>query len=400
MKSKQRKVARGQNENALQAALDFPEEAREETLRPAQLAKWSALDPQGFPDAIALVASLRQLGDWQARLHDWWELMRFPAEAEPPSGPGPVHEINGRKFDLEFRERVYVLPREALADLSREDPDRAERWKTTVEKISKTTIEEPIHDEPDWEKVLPQPLTEEDGADLAETLMRLETRFRGFMLKKFPWHPLPPVNPKGVAAWTSLAEKMRKAPVNADGLSMLAQVSQKGEFEQRHKVLCKSLAPVRTVRPVEKSVLPNKTRFPALGFSQQPDCQLYLPGLDPVPNRLPVPCIPLILFDENPACQELYHGSGVPLPLRLFVEVLLAFGARQTETPQPLLCTLRQLVDGLWPKGWRRRQDWPRLKRSLDLLTVSGVEWNNEKKGWYLATHHRAERAPRRGGFG
>ena len=37
-----------------------------------------------------------------------------------------------------------------------------------------------------------------------------------------------------------------------------------------------------------------------------------------------------------------------------------------------LHCTLRELVAGLWPRGWNRGRDWPRLMAGLDELRRLG----------------------------
>ena len=132
----------------------------------------------------------------------------------------------------------------------------------------------------------------------------------------------------------------------------------------------------------------------SLGFYDanhtEPD-QLPLPGIEPV-QPSPVPVLPFVAPFDHAGGTSMTQGRGAAHSLRLFVETLLAVPPelrRSTGTPTAMTCTLRQLRDALWPRGWQRGRDWPRLMAGLDDLSRLGVEWelpNGQGGVWYTVT--------------
>jgi hypothetical protein len=102
-----------------------------------------------------------------------------------------------------------------------------------------------------------------------------------------------------------------------------------------------------------------------------------LPGIEPV-QPSPVPVLPFVAMFDRAGGTSMTRGRGAALGMRLYVETLLALPPelrRTTGPPVILTCTLRQLVGALWPRGWQRGRDWPRLMAGLDAMHNLGVEW-------------------------
>ncbi len=103
-----------------------------------------------------------------------------------------------------------------------------------------------------------------------------------------------------------------------------------------------------------------------------------LPGIEPL-RPSPVPVLPLVMPYEAAGGSSMTRGRGAALPLRLFVEVLMAVPPelRRTDNAPPtsVTCKLRQLAAALWPRGWQRGRDWPKLAAGLGELSRLGVEW-------------------------
>ena len=80
----------------------------------------------------------------------------------------------------------------------------------------------------------------------------------------------------------------------------------------------------------------------------------------------PVKRVPILDLVDAAGVPVMARGPGVPLPLRLFVRALVSVcpADRKLKTAR-LALTLRELRDGLFPKGWRIGNDWPRLRDAL-----------------------------------
>ena len=114
--------------------------------------------------------------------------------------------------------------------------------------------------------------------------------------------------------------------------------------------------------------------------------QLCLGFEQPEPD---VPVLPLVAFDRHGGV-SMTSGSGAAHAIRLYVEALLAVppDRRNEEYPIPLRAKLRDVVAGLWPRGWQRGRDWPRLLAGLDELRRLGFEWEHGGTGgvWFAVT--------------
>lgn len=112
-------------------------------------------------------------------------------------------------------------------------------------------------------------------------------------------------------------------------------------------------------------------------FNRDSDDSGYLPGLAPPPEKSIVQSLPLLLFDAGGG-ESLTQGNGAPVPLRLFVDIMLCLPPeirRIVGHHQRMFVTLRQLRDAIWPNGWQRGRDYPKLVRAMNSLTISGVPW-------------------------
>ena len=102
-----------------------------------------------------------------------------------------------------------------------------------------------------------------------------------------------------------------------------------------------------------------------------------------------VPVLPLAAFDRHGGV-SMTSGAGAAHAIRLYVEALLAVppDRRNDGSAIPLRAKLRDVVAGLWPRGWQRGRDWPRLLAGLDELRRLGVEWEHGGTGgvWFAVT--------------
>ena len=84
------------------------------------------------------------------------------------------------------------------------------------------------------------------------------------------------------------------------------------------------------------------------------------------PEVAPAKRVPLLDLVDAAGLPVMARGRGAPLPLRLFVRVLAAVRPAHRRLPTTRLeLTLRELSGGLFPNGWERRRDWPKLRHAL-----------------------------------
>ena len=143
--------------------------------------------------------------------------------------------------------------------------------------------------------------------------------------------------------------------------------------DHKNGIMPQTMTNVHDVTRVRTSI---DIRHLPLGFSEDPEDSGYLPGLEPLSEKPIVRSLPLILFDAGGG-ESLAQGNGAPVPLRLFVDILLCLPPeiRRNVGPQKVFVTLRQLRDAIWPNGWQRGRDYPKLVRAMNYLTTSGVPW-------------------------
>ena len=126
-----------------------------------------------------------------------------------------------------------------------------------------------------------------------------------------------------------------------------------------------------------------------MGFSGMPQAeasrqQFILPGFKE--STTIGPCLPLALYDlgDAPATSR---GPAAPLPLRLFVEAVLAvpMDSRDTHNPVAMRITLRQMLEWLYPSPRKPRPNeyWPRLMAAFEALESpeARIPWYDPETG-------------------
>ena len=100
----------------------------------------------------------------------------------------------------------------------------------------------------------------------------------------------------------------------------------------------------------------------------------YLPGLEPA-SSLVRPPIPLVLYDLAGGMAS-NKGQGAPLAQRLFVEALLSLpdGRAFDGDAHLVRFTLRDLIAALWPGGWQRGRDLPKLTAAAVAVDGAWIE--------------------------
>ena len=113
----------------------------------------------------------------------------------------------------------------------------------------------------------------------------------------------------------------------------------------------------------------DNTQLPLFGGEQTPGSVL---------DRVPL----LGISDATNGGAVVSRGRGAPLELALPIAFLLAVRAedRGLESVR-IAVTVRQLRDWLYPNGWRRQHDWPRLQQALEGLSAQWVPLHGGK--WF-----------------
>ena len=132
---------------------------------------------------------------------------------------------------------------------------------------------------------------------------------------------------------------------------------------------------VRYALPAQQALpVPTEGVLPEMG--QQPLRTAYLPGLEP-PAGVVIPVLPLQVAKVSTA------GAGAPITPRLWFGFQMALPLdRRTGEEVRLLLTLRDMCTWLWPNGWNRNRDLPRLREGLRNLYQLGIIWDRGE--WLL----------------
>ena len=146
--------------------------------------------------------------------------------------------------------------------------------------------------------------------------------------------------------------------------------------DRRNSIMPQTMARVHHVTALDISADMRHLPLGFNSFSKDSDDSGYLPGLAPQSVKPFIQSLPLLLFDAGGG-ESLTQGNGAPVPLRLFVDILLCLPSkiRHIAGHQKVFATLRQLRDAIWPNGWQRGRDYPKLVRAMNSLTTSGVPW-------------------------
>ena len=134
----------------------------------------------------------------------------------------------------------------------------------------------------------------------------------------------------------------------------------------------------------ESGATPNQMGFSGLIQPEVNKQQFVLPGFKE--STTIGPCLPLALYDlgDAPATSR---GPAAPLPLRLFVEAVLAvpMDSRDTDTPVAMRITLRQMLEWLYPSPRKPRPNeyWPRLMTAFEALESpeARIPWYDPETG-------------------
>ncbi len=95
--------------------------------------------------------------------------------------------------------------------------------------------------------------------------------------------------------------------------------------------------------------------------------------------------VPLLDLVDRAGGAVLPQGPGVPLEARIIVRCLMCVrpGARQTFPYHRIHMTLRDLVRGVYPRGFHRNTQWPRLRQAL--LNLNNYCLRSPAGNWYPA---------------
>lgn len=109
------------------------------------------------------------------------------------------------------------------------------------------------------------------------------------------------------------------------------------------------------------------------GFTPHPIEQAYLPGLTPVGNEI-APAMPLLMWDASTEGGP-RRGKGAPLPLRIWIEAVLAFPTHERFSPRRVAVRYGDLTGWLMPNGEYRQRDFPAIQRALHRVHNLRLPW-------------------------
>lgn len=173
--------------------------------------------------------------------------------------------------------------------------------------------------------------------------------------KPRPTHPLAPL----IRAWWK-----------ANGLD----VPEITVDRKRRGILPAALKTARQGRLFDK--LPERLdRLTPLGAFPSESAQAYLPGLEP-PKSSVIPVLPVSIYDAAGGNMQ-DRGQGAPIAQRLFFELMMTAKRTDRHYLQGRLdkVTLGDLVAWIWPNGWQRGRDLPKLRRALLELDNMRIAW-------------------------
>lgn len=100
-----------------------------------------------------------------------------------------------------------------------------------------------------------------------------------------------------------------------------------------------------------------------LGPQIDEQTQAFLPDLAPAPGAL-ISALPLYLYD-GAGGSSYQRGGGAAPELRLWVEFVTQVPVDMRYREQKIEFVLREIRDWLWPNGWDRSRQFPRLRQAM-----------------------------------
>ena len=136
--------------------------------------------------------------------------------------------------------------------------------------------------------------------------------------------------------------------------------------------------------PPDAGVESGQLSFSGLLNSEPGENQCILPGFKD--SSTIGPCLPLALYDLGDA-PSTSRGPSAPIPLRIFVEAVLAvpMDSRANDSPVAMRVTLRDLLSWLYPNPRKPRPNeyWPRLMAAFEALESpeARIPWYDTETG-------------------
>ena len=136
---------------------------------------------------------------------------------------------------------------------------------------------------------------------------------------------------------------------------------------------------------VPAPVLDGQTQQGKLFDLSMPRCKMapvesgYLPGL--APPRMVASAPILAIFDALGMSPIVRAGrNGESVDRRLLLELLMCVPMSDRPLTRVAL-KVRTLRDWVWPHGWERRRDWPRLRAAIQSLNACWLPWEGPVDG-------------------
>ena len=187
-----------------------------------------------------------------------------------------------------------------------------------------------------------------------------------------------------VVSWWEISEVLSLFVARADGLSALALLHAKLPRPGRANINRPDrILPSRVAMVDHTDRRAGELFTPAAHAVERGGEQLKLPGFGLERTRI-TPALPLALYDLGGG-SSMERGHGAPLPLRLWVESILAVGLTDRANPWPtvLEIPLRDLLRKLYPNKRRPRPNeyWPRLMQAVEILDSTRIPWEDPETG-------------------
>ena len=111
----------------------------------------------------------------------------------------------------------------------------------------------------------------------------------------------------------------------------------------------------------------------APGFTPHPIERAYLPDLAPAGNEI-APALPLLMWDTSTEGGP-RRGKGAPLPLRIWIEAVLALPTHERFSTRRVSVHYGDLTGWLMPNGEYRQRDFPAIRMALHCVHNLRLPW-------------------------